>query len=292
MELLPAERNTRSLAQARAADRALAQRHDAAIIVCDRERAAERSRTCRSAALWRRLHQQARERGPATMLSTRVSAAATPWSSSLRQEHGVRVRTSTLAARAWKELAAAAARSAVRDSSDAMQRRAARARSDGRCSARRHGAHADNEVEAAAPAAPASSRCSATVQPPICAHAGSRSRQSSRALADDAAAECPEQPELSPRAARRSRAATAGDSRSSTRRRCDDRRRRLPCGLARQRSSRRRHRSAALPRASDAQDAAAARARRQGHLLRYRRHQSQDRTRACTRCMRTCRAAP
>ena len=76
VELLPAERGIR-IAQLKAQlDERTLQKHDAAIVVCPRERAEGTLKQLPSPALWQRLYRDARSRGPVTLLSARVTPAA------------------------------------------------------------------------------------------------------------------------------------------------------------------------------------------------------------------------
>lgn len=106
MELLPAERDTRiSQAQAQLTERVL-RRHDAAIVLCEREGAEKLIRELPFAATWQRLYRQARARGPVTLLSARLTDAAIPVVVGFAKNTASTFERLTLAARAWKELAA------------------------------------------------------------------------------------------------------------------------------------------------------------------------------------------
>ena len=251
MELLPAERDTRShkRAQLDAAHAATARRSHRRLRAGTRRRAARRR--CRSRRSGSGCTRRRSERGPVTLLSARVTAgSATPVVDRVRKNTASAFERLTLAARAWKELGAAAARAcaarAHRHGCDAERRGS---RSAGRRGARRDCPDADDEVEAgrSAPrslvtllsdgAAPDLARALAidrgnhlarwlTALPPNVLNSPSYRR----ALRD---ARAPRG--LAILLPRRGGVATAG-------------RRRIPRRRARERSSRRRHRAPALPR--------------------------------------------
>lgn len=104
MELLPAERDVRIVQQKRALDEGALHKHDAAIIVCPRERAEALIRELPFAAVWQRLYREAHERGPVTVLAARVTPAALPVVIAFAKNTGSTFDRLTLAARAWKEL--------------------------------------------------------------------------------------------------------------------------------------------------------------------------------------------
>jgi leucyl aminopeptidase len=108
VELLPAERDIRVL-QARAAlDERILKRHDAAIVVCQQERAEALLKQLPSAALWQQLYRDARNRGPVTLLSARVTPSALPMVIAFAKSTASAFERLALAGRAWKELAAPA----------------------------------------------------------------------------------------------------------------------------------------------------------------------------------------
>ena len=114
----------------------------------------------------------------------------------------------------------------------------------------------------------------------------------SRALAHGAAAQRAGCQRLSARAARSSRAVTGCSALATTRRALRRARRRRVS--RRRRGNARRDAGIAHLSYRPARRGARAAGRgagRQGHLLRHRRHQSQDRTVACSTCTPTCRAA-
>jgi leucyl aminopeptidase len=108
VELLPAGRGLR-IAQPKAQlDERTLQKHDAAIVVCPRERAEEVLGQLPSAALWQRLYRDARSRGPVTQLSARITPAAIPVVLAFAKSTASAFERLMLGARAWKELAAPA----------------------------------------------------------------------------------------------------------------------------------------------------------------------------------------
>ena len=106
MELLPAERDiVIEQRRGRLEERAL-RRHDAAILVCERENAETLLGELPHAAVWQRLYREARARGSVSVLSARVTPSAMPIVVALVKRTASTFERLTLAARAWKELAA------------------------------------------------------------------------------------------------------------------------------------------------------------------------------------------
>jgi leucyl aminopeptidase len=105
-ELLPAQRDV-SIEQRRMAlsERTL-QRHDAAIIVCERERAPAALTNLPFAPIWQRLYREAAARGQVTILAARLTNAAIPIVVAFAKKNASAFERLALAARAWKELAA------------------------------------------------------------------------------------------------------------------------------------------------------------------------------------------
>lgn len=105
VELLPAERGIRvAQAKAQLAARTL-QEHDAAIVVCPRESAEDALGKLPAATLWQRLYQDARNRGPVTLLSARITPDAIPVVIAFAKNAASAFERLMLGARAWKELA-------------------------------------------------------------------------------------------------------------------------------------------------------------------------------------------
>lgn len=106
VELLPAGRGIR-VAQPRAQlDERTLQKHDAAIVVCPRERAEGVLGQLPSPALWERLYRDARSHGPVTLLSARVTPTAIPVVLAFAKSTASAFERLKLGAGAWKELAA------------------------------------------------------------------------------------------------------------------------------------------------------------------------------------------
>lgn len=110
MELVPAQRDTR-ITQTRAAlSERLLRSHDAAIVICNRERTPAILDELPFSPMLQRLYDKAQRRGPVNMLSTRVTADAVPLVVAFVKSTASAFEQLTLAARAWKELSAAAPR--------------------------------------------------------------------------------------------------------------------------------------------------------------------------------------
>jgi len=105
VELLPAGRGIRVAQPKAQLDERTLQKHDAAIVVCPRERAEGALRELPSPALWQRLYRDARSRGPVTLLSARVTPAAIPVVLAFAKSTASAFERLLLAARAWKALA-------------------------------------------------------------------------------------------------------------------------------------------------------------------------------------------
>ena len=105
VELLPAERDIRVVQPKAQLDERTLRKHDAAIVVCPRERAEAALKALPSAALWQRLYRDARSRGPVTSLSARVTPDAIPVVVAFAKDTASAFERLRLGARAWKELA-------------------------------------------------------------------------------------------------------------------------------------------------------------------------------------------
>jgi leucyl aminopeptidase len=106
VELLPAERDTRVLQGKAQLTESAVQKHDAAILVCERERAEKLLSELPYAATWQRLYREARAQGPVTLLSARLTENAIPITVAFAKSAVSAFERLTLAARAWKALAA------------------------------------------------------------------------------------------------------------------------------------------------------------------------------------------
>jgi leucyl aminopeptidase len=104
VELLPAERDI-GIEQRRGGLETSLRRHDAAILVCERESAETGLAELPHGALWLRMYRDARARGPVSVLSARVTPSAMPIVVALVKRAASSFDRLTLAARAWKELA-------------------------------------------------------------------------------------------------------------------------------------------------------------------------------------------
>jgi leucyl aminopeptidase len=108
VELLPAGRDIRVVQPKATLDARTLQKHDAAIVVCARERTEAMLGQLPSAALWQRLYRDARSRGLVTLLSARVTPEAIPVVIAFAKNTASAFERLMLGARAWKELAAPA----------------------------------------------------------------------------------------------------------------------------------------------------------------------------------------
>jgi leucyl aminopeptidase len=106
VELLPAERDIGIEQRRGRLDERTLHRHDAAILVCERESAETVIGELPHGAVWRRLYREAQARGPVSLLSARVTASAMPVVVALAKRKASTFEQLTLAARAWKELGA------------------------------------------------------------------------------------------------------------------------------------------------------------------------------------------
>jgi leucyl aminopeptidase len=105
VELLPAERGIRvSQPKARFDARTL-QKHDAAIVVCSRERAEDALSKLPSATLWQRLYRDARGQGQVSLLSARITPETIPVVIAFAKDTASAFERLMLGARAWKALA-------------------------------------------------------------------------------------------------------------------------------------------------------------------------------------------
>jgi leucyl aminopeptidase len=106
VELLPAERDIRIVLSRAGLDERALKKHDAAIIVCQQERAEALLEQLPAASLWQQLHRDARSRGPVTLLSARVTSSSLPTVIAFAKRTASAFERLALAARAWKELTA------------------------------------------------------------------------------------------------------------------------------------------------------------------------------------------
>ena len=86
-------RHSRRPAARRSSTQRTLQKHDAAIVVCARERAEAALAKLPSAALWQRLYREARSRGPVTLLSARITPERHPGRHRIRKKYSVGIRT-------------------------------------------------------------------------------------------------------------------------------------------------------------------------------------------------------
>jgi leucyl aminopeptidase len=105
VELLPAERDIRVVQPKAQLDERTLRKHDAAIVLCPRERAEAALGDLPSATLWQRLYRDARSHGPLTSLSARVTPDAIPVVIAFAKSTASAFERLMLGARAWKELA-------------------------------------------------------------------------------------------------------------------------------------------------------------------------------------------
>lgn len=110
VELVPAERDTR-ITQTRAAlSERLLRSHDATIVLCDRDSGPGMLGELPFSSMLQRLYGAAQRRGPVNILSTRVTSNAVPLLIAFVKSTASAFEQLTVAARAWKELSAAAPR--------------------------------------------------------------------------------------------------------------------------------------------------------------------------------------
>jgi leucyl aminopeptidase len=107
VELLPAERDIRIIQRRAPLSENSMQKHDACIVICDREHAESRLGKLPFGATWQRLYREAKARGPVSILSARLTAEATPMVVALAKASSSAYERLSLAARAWKELSPA-----------------------------------------------------------------------------------------------------------------------------------------------------------------------------------------
>ncbi|HEY0941710.1 MAG TPA: M17 family metallopeptidase [Steroidobacter sp.] len=81
-------------------------KHDACIVICDRERAETGLGKLPFGAIWQRLYREAKARGPVSILSARLTDEALPVVVALAKRSSSAFERLSLAARAWKELSA------------------------------------------------------------------------------------------------------------------------------------------------------------------------------------------
>jgi leucyl aminopeptidase len=106
VELLPAGRGVRVAQPKAQLDERTLQKHDAAIIVCPRERVEAVLAELPSAPLWQRLYRDARSHGPVSLLSARVTPAAIPVVLAFAKNTASAFERLKLGAEAWKALGA------------------------------------------------------------------------------------------------------------------------------------------------------------------------------------------
>jgi leucyl aminopeptidase len=104
VELLPAGRDIRVVQPKAKLDARTLQKHDAAIVVCSRERAEEALGKLPSATLWQRLYRDARSQGQVGLLSARITPDAIPVVVAFAKNTASAFERLLLGARAWKEL--------------------------------------------------------------------------------------------------------------------------------------------------------------------------------------------
>jgi leucyl aminopeptidase len=107
VELLPAERDIRILQRRAPLNENALQKHDACIVICDREQAESRLGKLPFGAIWQRLYREAKERGPVSILSARLTADAVPMAVALAKASSSAFERLSLGARIWKELSPA-----------------------------------------------------------------------------------------------------------------------------------------------------------------------------------------
>lgn len=107
VELLPAERDIRIFQRRAQLSENSMQKHDACIVICDREHAETRVGKLPFGATWQRLYREAKARGPVSILSARLTAEAIPMVVALAKASSSAYERLSLAARAWKELSPA-----------------------------------------------------------------------------------------------------------------------------------------------------------------------------------------
>lgn len=106
VELLPAERDIRIFQRRAPLSESAMKKHDACIVVCERELAETRLDKLPFGALWQRLYREAKPRGPVSILSARLTDDAVPMVVAFAKASSTAFERLSLAARAWKELCA------------------------------------------------------------------------------------------------------------------------------------------------------------------------------------------
>ena len=104
VELLPAERDIRIFQRRAPLSESSMQKHDACIVVIDKEQAEQRLSKLPFGAAWQRLYREAKARGPVSILSARVAADASPMVVALAKGSSSQFERLSLATRIWKEL--------------------------------------------------------------------------------------------------------------------------------------------------------------------------------------------
>lgn len=107
VELLPAERDIRIFQRRAQLSESSMQKHDACIVVIDKEQAEQRLPKLPYGAAWQRLYREAKARGPVSILSARLAADASPMVVALAKASSSAFERLSLATRIWKELAPA-----------------------------------------------------------------------------------------------------------------------------------------------------------------------------------------
>ncbi|HEY7638428.1 MAG TPA: M17 family metallopeptidase [Steroidobacteraceae bacterium] len=106
MELLPAGRGIRVAQPKAELDERTLQKHDAAIVICPRERVEAALGRLPFTSIWQRLYRDARSRGPVSLLSARVTPQAIPVVVAFAKNTASAFERLLLGAQAWKQLAA------------------------------------------------------------------------------------------------------------------------------------------------------------------------------------------
>lgn len=105
VELLPAQRDIRISQRRTQLHDGVMQKHDAGIVVCDREQAENRLAKLPFGATWQRLYREAKARGTVSILSARLTDEALPMVLALAKPASSAFERLALASRIWKELA-------------------------------------------------------------------------------------------------------------------------------------------------------------------------------------------
>jgi hypothetical protein len=104
VELLPAQRDIRILQRRAQLTESSMQKHDASIVICDREQAEARLAKLPFGAAWQRLYREAKARGPVSILSARLTEDALPMVVAFAKASSAAFERLSLATRIWKEL--------------------------------------------------------------------------------------------------------------------------------------------------------------------------------------------